>query len=244
MAAAAAAAAQTTMPWHCQLACLLARLLAQQRRQWRRQQCLGIVSSPACLHDGGGGGGADNDALALLASLLACSLACLCGCRGDDVDEDALALPACVLACARAAVVVARMMMPLHRLPFATRLLARQQQRQHWCERCLGIAGGTVTCLLVVLLSPPPPICAMRVVGSGGSRAPFGQWIGWKKFGQSDCIASQLHVGHLVHRWVFGLPSRAHQPLLLCLPLDACMGGCLRDESSGEWHVWCRKICR
>ena len=46
-----------------------------------------------------------------------------------------------------------------------------------------------------------------------------------------------------MHRWVFGLPSRAHQPLLLCLPLNACMGGCLHDESSGEWHVWCRKIC-
>jgi hypothetical protein len=149
-----------------------------------------------------------------------------------------------VLARVRAAAVAAWMMMPLHCLPFATRSLAQQQQRQHWRRRCLGIAGSSVTRLLAVLSSPPPPVCATRVVGSDGSRAPFGQWIGWEKFGQSDCIACQLHVGHLVHRWVFGLPSRAHQPLLLCLPLDACMGGCLRDESSGEWHVWCRKICR
>ncbi len=201
---------QTTMPWHCQLARSLARLLARRRRRWRRQQCLGIASSLARLHDGGGGGGADNDALALLASLLACSLACSRGGGGDDVDDNASALPACVLAHARAAAVVARMMMPLHRLPFATRSLVRQQQRQHWRRRYLGIAGSSVTRLLAVLSSPPPPVCATRVVGSDGSRAPFGQWIGWEKFGQSVCIACQLHVGHLVHRWVFGLPSRAH----------------------------------
>jgi hypothetical protein len=198
------------MPWHRQLARSLARLLARRQRRWRRQQCLGIASSLACLHDGGGGGGADNDALASLASSLACSLACLRGGGGDDVDDDASALPACVLAHARAAAVAARMMMPLHRLPFATRSLARQQQRQHWRRRCLGIAGSSVTHSLVVLSSPPPPVCATRVVGSDGSRAPFGQWIGWEKFGQSDCIACQLHVGHLVHRWVFGLPLRAH----------------------------------
>jgi hypothetical protein len=236
-----------TMPWHHQLTCStcsLARLLARRRQQWRRRQCLGIASSLARSNDGGCGSGADDNALALLASLLACLLACLRGGGGDEVDDDASALPACVLACARAAAVAAWMMMPLHRLPFTTCLLAQQQQWQHWHRRCLGIAGSSVTRSLAVLSSPPPPICATRVVGSDGSRAPFGQWIGWEKFGQSNCIACQLDVRHLVHRWVFGLPSRAHQPLLLCLPLDACMRGCLRDESSGEWHVWCRKICR
>jgi hypothetical protein len=74
------------------------------------------------------------------------------------VDDDASALPACVLARARAAAVAAWMMMPLHRLPFATRSLARQQQRQHWCRRCLSIAGSSVTCSLAVLSSPPPPV--------------------------------------------------------------------------------------
>jgi hypothetical protein len=163
------------MPWHRQLARLLACLLARWRRRRRRQQCLGIASSLACSHDGGGGGGADDNALALLAILLACSLACSRGGGGDDVDDNASALPACVLACARAAAVAAWMMMPLHCLPFATCSLARQQQRQHWHRRCLGIAGSSVTCSLAVLSSPPPPVCATRVVGSDGSRAPFGQ---------------------------------------------------------------------
>ena len=190
-----------TMPWHCQLACSLARwrrrgrrrrrrqclgiasllacslacLLTQRRQRWRRRQCLGIASSLARSHDGGGGSGADDDGLASRASSLACSLACSRGGGGDDVDDNASALPACVLACARAAAVAAWMMMPLHRLPFTTCLLAQQQQWQHWHRRCLGIAGSCVTRSLAVLLSPPPPVCTTRVVGSDGSRAPFGQ---------------------------------------------------------------------
>jgi hypothetical protein len=61
------------MPWHCQLACSLARWRRQRRRR-HRQQCLGIASLLACLlacsHDGGGDG-ADNNALTLPAHLLA-----------------------------------------------------------------------------------------------------------------------------------------------------------------------------
>jgi hypothetical protein len=80
MAATAAMAAQTIMPWHCRLAQSLAlgRWRWQQRWRWwqHRRQCRGIASLLACSR-GGGGSSADDGATALPAvCLLSCLLAC------------------------------------------------------------------------------------------------------------------------------------------------------------------------
>ena len=60
---------------------------------------------------------------------------------------------------------------------------------------------------------------------------------------QLDCLMSAVQA-FLGHGWVFGLPSRAHQRSLLCLPLDACTGDCQCGENSGEWCVICLKLAR
>jgi hypothetical protein len=79
-AATAAMAAQTTMPWHRQLAQSIAlgrRRWQRQRGRWqRRRQRRGMASSLACSR-GGGGSSKDDSAMALPAvCLISCSLAC------------------------------------------------------------------------------------------------------------------------------------------------------------------------